>query len=79
MNGHIVIIPPREPAYSLFSQIAAGISEVTRGFAVRQAVEGSSVSATKKAIDNAGLELMAKGLEMAANAVKKAMQDANQQ
>jgi hypothetical protein len=79
VNGHIIIIPPRGPAYRLFSQIAEGINEVVRGFGVRQAVEGSSVADSRKAANKAGLELMAKGLEIAASAVKKAIQDANQE
>jgi len=79
VNGHIVRIPPRGPAYRLFGQIAEGISEVVRGFEVRQAVEGSSVAASRKATDKAGLELMAKGLEMAVNAVNSAIQEANRE
>lgn len=39
VNGHIIVIPPRGPAYRLFAQIADGITEVARGFEVRQAVE----------------------------------------
>jgi len=77
VNGHIVIIPPRGPAYRLFSQIAEGITEVVRGFEVRQAVEGSSVAVSRKAADKAGLELMSKGLEIAASAVNKAIEEAN--
>jgi hypothetical protein len=79
VNGHIVIIPPRGPAYRLFNQIAEGISDVVRGLGVRQAVEGSSVAAPKKAADKAGLELMLKGLERAAGAVKKAIKEANRE
>lgn len=76
VNGHIVIIPPRGPAYRLFGEVAQGISEVLRGFEVRQAVEGSSAAASRKAADKAGLELMAKGLEIASTAVNKAIKDA---
>jgi len=79
VNGHIIIIPPRGPAYRLFGQIAEGIAEVARGFEVRQAVEGSSVGASRKAADKAGLELMAKGLELAASAVNRAIQEANRE
>ena len=77
VNGHIVIIPPRGPAYRLFNEIADGLAEVARGFDVRQAVEGSSVAVSKKAAERAGLELMAKGLEIAAHAVNKAIQEAS--
>jgi hypothetical protein len=77
VNGRIIIIPPRGPAYRLFSQIAEGITEVLRGFEVRQAVEASSLAASRKAADKAGLELMAKGLEMAASAVNRAIQDSD--
>jgi hypothetical protein len=79
VNGHIIVIPPRGPAYRLFGQIAEGISEVVRGLEVRQAVEGSSVATSRRAADKAGLELMAKGLELAASAVNKAIQDANRE
>jgi hypothetical protein len=75
VNGHIVIIPPRGPAYRLFSQIAEGITDVVRGLAVRQAVEGSSVDASRNAAGKAGLELMLKGLERAISAVKKAIEE----
>src|ERR1700730_3519997 len=79
VNGHVVIIPPRGPAFSLFSQIAEGMNEVVRGFGLRQSVQGSAVAESRKAAEKAGLELMSKGLEMAANAVNKAMQDANRE
>jgi hypothetical protein len=78
VNGHIVIIPPRGPAYRLFGQIAEGLTEVLRGLEVRQAVEGSSVASSRNAADKAGLELMAKGLKMAAGAVHKAIQETNE-
>jgi hypothetical protein len=79
VNGHIVIIPPRGPAYQLFSQIANGMAEVARGFEVRQAIGESSVVTSKKVVDRAGLELMAKGLEIATSAVKEAIQEANRE
>ena len=79
VNGHIVIIPPRGPAFHLFSQVLEGINEVIRGFAVRQAVEESSLAGSKKTADKAGMELMVKGLEMAAKAVNKAMHDADRE
>jgi hypothetical protein len=79
VNGHIIIIPPRGPAYRLFTQIAEGMAEVARGFAVRQEVEQSTVAVSKRAVDKAGLELMAKGLEMATNAVNKAIHEANRE
>ncbi|HEY6269326.1 MAG TPA: hypothetical protein VIX11_13575 [Candidatus Acidoferrum sp.] len=79
VNGHIIIIPPRGPAYRLFTQIADGLAEVARGFDVRQAVQQSTVAVSKKAAEKTGLELMAKGLEMATNAVNKAIQEANRE
>jgi hypothetical protein len=79
VNGHIIIIPPRGPAYRLFTQIADGLAEVARGFDVRQAVQQSTVAVSKRAAEKAGLELMAKGLEMATNAVNKAIQEANRE
>jgi hypothetical protein len=79
VNGHIIIIPPRGPAYRLFSEIADGLSEVARGFEIRQAVEGSSVARSRKAADQAGLELIAKGLEMATEAVNQAIQQSNRE
>jgi hypothetical protein len=79
VNGHIVIIPPRGPSFRLFNQVLEGMNEVIRGFAVQQAVEKSSLVASKKAADKAGMELMAKGLERAAKAVNKAIQEADQE
>jgi hypothetical protein len=79
VNGHIIIIPPHGPAFRLFNQIAEGINEVVRGFEVRQAVQGSTVAESRKAVEKAGLELMAKGLEMAASAVNRAIQDTNRE
>lgn len=78
VNGHIVRIPPRGPEYRLFGQIAAGLNDVVRGFEVRQVVEGSEL-APRKGIDKASLELMAKGLEMAENAVKQALREADRE
>jgi len=50
-----------------------------RGIEVRQAVEASGVLESRKAAGKAGLEMMAKGLEIAAAAVKKAIQEANRE
>jgi hypothetical protein len=50
-----------------------------RGLEVRQAVQESSVITTRKAAEKAGLELMAKGLEKATNAVNKTIQEADRE
>ena len=69
-NGQIIHMPPHNP---VFQQIAAGLMDVGRGFAVQDAVRGTSVRVFGEAIDKAALELMAKGLEDAHQAVKKAI------
>jgi hypothetical protein len=74
-NGHVIHIPPGDPSGPLFRQIARGIAEVVRGFAVRELVEGSAVLDSSKAIGLASLELMAKALESASKAVRKALTD----
>jgi hypothetical protein len=74
VGGHIVIIPPRGPEYRLFTEVAAGLGEVTRGFEVMQAMQGSGVAAARSTIDKAGLELMLRGLENSAAAVRRALQ-----
>jgi hypothetical protein len=72
-NGHVIHIPPGDPSGPLFRQIAHGIAEVVRGFAVRELVEGSAVLDSSKAIGLASLELMAKALESTSEAVRKAL------
>jgi hypothetical protein len=79
VNGHIIIIPPRGPDYALFTQIADGLSEVVRGIDVRQAVQGSALAASRKVANKTGLEMMAKGLEIASAAVGKAMKEAGRE
>jgi hypothetical protein len=72
-SGQIIHVPPHNP---VFQQIAAGLMDVGRGFAVQDAVRGTSVRVLGEAIDKAGLELMAKGLEDAQQAVRKAIEQA---
>jgi hypothetical protein len=79
VNGHIVRIPPHNPEYRLFNQIAGGLGEVLRGFGARQAVAYSSLPESGKTIDKAGLEMMLKGLQVAENAVKQAIQEVDRQ
>jgi len=79
VNGHIVRIPPHNPDYRLFSQIAAGMGEVTRGFAARQAVANTAIAESGRRIEKTGLEMMLKGLQLAEGAVKQAIQEADRQ
>ena len=72
-NGRIIHIPPGDPAGPLFLQIAEGIAEVGRGFAVREIIEGSTIRSSNEAISRASLELMGRALENAAQAVKSAL------
>lgn len=68
VNGRLIRIPPRGPDSALFNEIAAGMDKVLRGFAVRDGARGRG----SERADQAGLELMEKGLEEALAAVKKA-------
>jgi hypothetical protein len=70
-NGQIIRVPPRSPLGPLFQQIAAGVAEVGRGFAVREPMQGTSLKDHGDAINKASLDLMARGLEAALMAVKK--------
>lgn len=70
-NGHIIRIPPRSPLEALFKQIADGVENVGRGFAVREHIQGTSIKESGEVIGKASLELMARGLEAALEAVKK--------
>jgi len=79
VNGHIIRIPPHNPEYRLFNEIVADMSEVLRGFGVRQAVNGSAIAESGKAVDKAGLEMMLKGLQLAEAAVKEAIDQASRQ
>jgi hypothetical protein len=72
-NGQIIHVPPHNP---VFQQIAAGLMDVGRGFAVQDAVRGTSVRVLGQTIDTASLELIAKGLEDAHQAVRKAIEQA---
>jgi hypothetical protein len=56
--------------FRCFNQVAEGITEVVRGLEVRQAAFLDAATE---------LELMSKGLEMAASAVKKAIEEANRE
>jgi hypothetical protein len=69
-NGRIIHIPPGDPVGALFGQVSVAMTDVVRGFAVLEDVQGSD-SASKAAIGRATLELMAKALESAVQAVKK--------
>jgi len=79
VNGHIIIIPPRGPAYRLMAEISQGLGEVVRGLEVRQAVAESGIADLRKTADRAGLELMARGLETASKAVANAIREANRE
>ena len=72
-SGQIIRVPPHNP---VFQEVAAGLMDVGRGFAVQDAVRGTSVRVLGQAIDTASLELIAKGLEDAHEAVKKAIDQA---
>jgi hypothetical protein len=76
VNGHIVIIPPRGPASELFQEVAAGLKEVVRGFELQRTGKLSSVQEAGRVAEKAGLEMVAKGLELASASVRKAMQGA---
>jgi hypothetical protein len=75
-NGRTLHIPPRSPSTPLFRQVVAGMTEVARGFGVQEAAHGTSFKTAGAAIERVSLELMSKGLESVAHAIKQAMAEA---
>jgi len=72
-NGRIIRIPPRSPEIALFRQIAEGLAEVGRGFAISEDVSGSADRMLANSLGTASLQLMAGGLKGASEAVMKAL------
>jgi hypothetical protein len=71
-NGEIIHIPPRGPdGDPILRQIAQGVTEMARGLAAREIARGSTNARAREAMNEAGLEMAAKGLEQALKAVQR--------
>jgi len=70
-NGHIVRIPPHNPLTPVFLEIADGLMDVGRGFAIQEAAQGTSLESANQSIQATSLDMMADGLDRAAQAVDK--------
>jgi len=70
-NGQVIHIPPGGPGDPILRQIAQGVTEMARGLAAREIARGSINAQARKAINQAGWEMVAKGLEETLKAVKK--------
>lgn len=71
-NGHIVRVPPHNPVGPLLREIAEGLADVGRGFAIQDAAAGTMLESAIHSIRGTALDLMANGLRRSMQAVDKA-------